>query len=119
MPTPSKAEFIALIKKFRERKASDEEIEFIKQYYQYFDREEKMSMSFSSEERKLLQDRLFRNINEKIEAEESRNTQRRVFSIRVSKSMRVAAAILLLITSGVVTYLLMTRANPKNIASVS
>lgn len=116
MPTPSRSEFIALIKKYQERKASPEEIDFIRQYFEYFEREEKISSTLSEREKEYLGNKLFRNINRQIDAHAA-SAQPRLFAMHLSVR-RIAAAIIFLMLSGSAAYYFF-RHSTRNNSTVS
>src|SRR5882724_4777723 len=120
MPTPTRNEFIALVKKYQQQKASPEEIEFIQQYYQYFDREEKISPGLSDKEKELLGNKLFRNIESRIDAPNPLHsidsTPSKIFSLNFSKGRKIAAAAIVLFLIGTGVFLLRNQSAQKQIA---
>lgn len=56
-----------LIRKYRRGMASSEEVAFLDEYYSYFDREAKISDSYSQKEKEILESKIFREIKVKIE----------------------------------------------------
>src|SRR5580698_2225697 len=102
MLSPSrKNEFIELLRKYQQQRASPKEIEFLKQYYNYFNQEEKASLGMSPKELQWLENRLFQRI-EKIIESSGQNVQpapARIFTLR-----KVAAAAVLILILGTGTY---------------
>jgi len=77
-----------LIRKNRRGLASSEEAAFLDKYYSYFDREVKISDSFSQEEKEALENKIFREIRAKMENPPVRSN----ISVYFRKSYRYAAA---------------------------
>ena len=116
MPTPTRNEFIALVKKYQERKASPEEIEFIRQYYQYFDQEEKISLNLSAKEKELLGDKLFSNIKNRIGVQTNEKPiPSKILSFNLLTRRRIAAAIIFFLITGSAAYLFLRSPTQKNI----
>jgi transmembrane sensor len=96
-----KNEFIELLRKYQQQKASPKEVEFLEQYYRYFDQEEKTSLGLSSQELAWLENRLFRDIERILEArgQALQPAKRRIITMR-----RVAAAAIILLLLGTASY---------------
>src|ERR1035438_8268845 len=96
-----KKEFIELLRKYQQQKASPKEVEFLEQYYRYFDQEEKASLGLSSQELAWLENRLFRDIERILEARGQglQPAKRRIITMR-----RVAAAAIILLLLGTAAY---------------
>ena len=77
-----------LIRKNRRGLASSEEATFLDKYYSYFEREVKISDSFSQEEKEALENKIFREIRAKMENPPVRSG----ISVYFRKSYRYAAA---------------------------
>lgn len=91
-----------LIRKYCRGKATSDEAAFLDQYYSYFNKEEKISDSLSSEEINVIEERIFKNIMSDIETHS--NNQFHPFYYR--KAFRLAAAIVFVLL-GISTLLLM------------
>lgn len=87
-----KKELIELIRKYRLGKASLEEIKFLEKYYQYFNKEEKISESLTEYEIKETGDKIIANIQGSIQ-------QAPVIPLYKRLGFRLAAASVLLIVS--------------------
>lgn len=96
-----------LIRKYRRGVASSEEAAFLDKYYSYFDREIKISDSFSLEEKEELENKIFREIKAKIENPPVRSN----ISVYFRKSYRYAAAAVILIMLCVGALLLLEKSN--------
>ncbi|MFA5848683.1 MAG: FecR domain-containing protein [Bacteroidales bacterium] len=83
-----------LIRKYRRGMASSEEAAFLDKYYLYFDREVKISDSFSQEEKEVLENKIFREIKAKIEKPPVRSSISGYF--RKSYSYAAAAILVML-----------------------
>jgi len=99
-----KNELIELIKKYRLGKASPEEIVFLEKYYQYFDKEEKISESLTENEIKEKGTNIFLNIQNSLR-------QAPVIPLYRKLSFRIAAASVLLILSFSTYYLYLNKNN--------
>lgn len=93
-----KKELIELIRKYRLGKASLEEIKFLEKYYQYFNKEEKISESLTEYEIKETGDKIIANIQGSIQ-------QAPVIPLYKRLGFRLAAASVLLIVSFSIYYL--------------
>ena len=93
-----KKELIELIRKYRLGKASLEEIKFLEKYYQYFNKEEKISESLTEYEIKETRDKIIANIQGSIQ-------QAPVIPLYKRLGFRLAAASVLLIVSFSIYYL--------------
>ena len=102
--TLKKKELIELIKKYRRGKASPEEIVFLEKYYQYFDKEEKVSESLTENEIKETGSNIFLDIQSSIR-------QAPVIPLYRRLSFRIAAASILLIVSFGTYYLYLNKNN--------
>ncbi|OFY43274.1 MAG: hypothetical protein A2X18_13100 [Bacteroidetes bacterium GWF2_40_14] len=80
-----------LIRKYRRGIATSEEAAFLDKYYSYFDREVKISDSYSQEEKEILGNKIFKEIRAKIENPPVRTN----ISVYFRKSYRYAAAAIL------------------------
>ncbi|MBS1632965.1 MAG: FecR domain-containing protein, partial [Bacteroidetes bacterium] len=105
-----KNELINLIKKYRLGKASPQEVDFLEKYYQYFDKEEKISQTFSETEKTDLGKKMFSAI-------QSRKTLAPVIPIHRRTWFRVAAASVLVFFAGSV-YFVLKHNNEKPVAKM-
>ncbi|MBS1753544.1 MAG: FecR domain-containing protein [Ferruginibacter sp.] len=94
-----KKELINLIKKYRLGKASPQEVDFLEKYYQYFDKEEKISQTYSETEKTNLGKKIFSAI-------QSRKNLAPVIPVHRRRWFRVAAASVLLFFAGSVYFIL-------------
>jgi transmembrane sensor len=102
MLSPSrKNEFIDLLKRYQQEKASPKEIQFLKQYYRYFDKEEKASLGMSQADLEWLENKLFRDIERILELETQTLPTR---TVRIFTFPRVAAAAILILLLGATAY---------------
>ncbi len=96
-----------LIRKYRKGMASSEEAAFLDKYYSYFDREAKISDSFSQEEKEILGNKIFKEIKAKIENPPVGSGISGYFR----KSYRYAAAAAILVMLCVGALLLLEKSN--------
>lgn len=100
-------EFFRLLKKYRLGKASAAEINFLEQYYEYFDKETKIGSTFSEEEKTNTSQNLFARIEQQME-------QAPVVPIYRRNWFQVAAACLIILLS-VSTFLLVKNTSEPTI----
>ena len=100
-------EFFRLLKKYRLGKASVAEINFLEQYYEYFDKEAKIGSTFSEEEKTNTSQNLFARIEQQME-------QAPVVPIYRLNWFRVAAACIIILLS-VSTFLLVKNTSEPTI----
>ncbi len=115
---PQKAEFIELLKKYQQQRASPAEVEFLEKYYRYFDNEEKKSLSLSPEEMAMLENRIYRNI-ERIIANPGRMAPVVKRPFYFLRRIAAAAAIIILVTGGLAIYFSHNRASKTSIAKIT
>jgi len=96
-----------LIRKYRKGMSSSEEAAFLDKYYSYFDREVKISDSFSQEEKEILENKIFREINAKLENPPVGSGISGYFR----KSYRYAAAAVILVMLCIGALLLLEKSN--------
>lgn len=108
-----KKEFQKLVEKHQQGKTTPEENEFIEKYYQYFDTEERITGSMSTEEKAMLEKRLFEKILVSI-----KDDQQKVVSLYRKPFFRISvvAASVLLVLGG---YFLFVNKTKKPIEIVS
>jgi len=94
-----KNELISLLKKYRLGKASAEEVSFLEKYYQYFDKEEKISQQFSETEKEELGKKMF-------SAVQSQMHLAPVIPLVKRTWFRLAAAVILVLVTAGVYYIL-------------
>jgi transmembrane sensor len=111
-----KAEFMTLLKKYQQHKASPSEIEFLENYYRYFDQEEKHSLQLSPVEIKLLESRIYRNIERIINVEERPLPERnRTLFLLIQK---IAASVIFLLLCGIAVYIVHNRSTASSSAKI-
>jgi hypothetical protein len=106
MLTPSqKAEFIRLLRRYQRQSASPREIEFLENYYRYFDKEDEESLNLTPAEKTLLENRIYQNIGRIIDntAQPAPVIKGRFSSLR---KLVAAAAIIILIVGSMLVYFL-------------
>lgn len=84
---------IRLIKRYLRNQASSDEVSFLEKYYSYFDKEKKISDSFSPEEIDKIEKRIFENIKSEIDTHDTKN----IYRINFLQSFRYAAAVIIVI----------------------
>jgi transmembrane sensor len=109
-----KAEFMTLLKKYQQHKASPAEIEFLENYYRYFDQEEKQSLQLSSVEIELLESRIYQNIERIIQVEERPLSGRSRPILLLWQ--KIAASIIFILLSGIGIYLFHNRSTASSLA---
>ena len=117
MLTPSqKAEFMELLKKYQQQRASPAEVEFLEKYYRFFDKEEKISLSLSPEEKAILENRIYRNIERLIASPEKLGPVVRgpfFFLRRIA-----AAAVIILMTASIAIYFSRNRTPTASLSKI-
>lgn len=106
----SKEELLSIINKYNRGTATPEEVLFLEKYYQYFDKEQKISETFSADEKSELSTKLFSHIQQGIKAPLVIPFFKRTWVRRVA----AAAAIIIGIAGG--TYFIFNQANKEEIA---
>lgn len=99
IPSRRKKEFQKLVYKYLQGKATPEEKAFIEKYYQYFDKQERITPSIPTEEKAALENRLLQKITGSIQRQEVIPLYKKPFFRSAA-----AAAILLLVSAS--SYLL-------------
>jgi len=90
-----------LIRKYMDGAASEREKAFVNKYYEYFERKDAVSASFSDEEKQEIESRLLKNIHAGMRKAEYKP----VISFYRNMYVRVAAAVILLLAVGIISYL--------------
>lgn len=98
-----KKQFIHLLKKYRQGKATLEECRFIESYYALFETESCMEVWLNRKERDRLKQEIKNEIRENIRHGEHKTTKVRKLTPRISK---IAAAVALLLITGITLYVL-------------
>ncbi len=106
----SKEELLSIINKYNRGTATMEEIVFLEKYYKYFDKKQKISESFSANEKSELSTKMFLRIQQGIKTPPVISFFKRTWVRRIA----AAAAIIIGIAGG--TYFLFNSGNKEEIA---
>jgi len=106
-----KGQFLSLLKKYREGKASEQEIEFLEAYYNLFDAKPDVTEMLSAEENDFLKNQLKARHKRKIELNRQKPA---VISYKLYYRLTAAALVFIALSAGILIY---TQAKHVNIFS--
>lgn len=105
-------EFITLVKKYMEGKASEQEILFLEKYYNYFEKEPAFIETLSHSEKEVLESEILQALRKKVKGEAV------IVPFYNNKWFRAAAAVIfILLATG--TFFLLTRKKQNEIATIN